>query len=101
MFPGVCDGFGDPQYVGFDRSNFTFNGNCTYVAARDVSPTGEHTFQVSGMRNIIMFQASSVKRHVTMFQASRVVCHVTMFQPCITAYWIHVYTQQDLSSTLP
>ncbi|KDR23192.1 Hemocytin, partial [Zootermopsis nevadensis] len=42
----VCDGFGDPQYLTFDRSNYTFNGNCTYVAARDVNPHGKHTFQV-------------------------------------------------------
>nr|CAD7570854.1 unnamed protein product [Timema californicum] len=42
----ICDGFGDPQYLSFDRSNFTFNGNCTYIAARDISPTGEHDFQV-------------------------------------------------------
>lgn len=47
----VCDGFGDPQYFSFDRSNFTFNGNCTYVAARDkLLPTDDsqngHDFQV-------------------------------------------------------
>ncbi|XP_068082174.1 hemocytin [Anabrus simplex] len=42
----VCDGFGDPQYMTFDRSNYTFNGNCTYVAARDVNPTGNHEYQV-------------------------------------------------------
>ncbi|PNF36643.1 hypothetical protein B7P43_G19101, partial [Cryptotermes secundus] len=42
----VCDGFGDPQYLTFDRSNYTFNGNCTYVAARDINPHGKHTFQV-------------------------------------------------------
>nr|CAD7397465.1 unnamed protein product [Timema cristinae] len=42
----ICDGFGDPQYLSFDRSNFTFNGNCTYIAARDISPIGEHDFQV-------------------------------------------------------
>lgn len=46
----VCDGFGDPQYFSFDRQNFTFNGNCTYVAARDkllpFESKTEHDFQV-------------------------------------------------------
>lgn len=42
----MCDGFGSPQYLTFDRSNYTFNGNCTYIAARDVNPHGKHTFQV-------------------------------------------------------
>ncbi|GLH02043.1 Hemocytin [Gryllus bimaculatus] len=38
----VCDGFGDSQYMSFDRSNFSFNGNCTYVASKD----NNHTYQV-------------------------------------------------------
>ncbi|CAB3386136.1 Hypothetical predicted protein [Cloeon dipterum] len=42
----VCNGFGDPQYLTFDRVNYTFNGNCSYVASRDVSSSGEHQFQV-------------------------------------------------------
>jgi hypothetical protein len=42
----VCNGFGDPQYLTFDHSNYTFNGNCTYVAARDINPHGKHTFEV-------------------------------------------------------
>lgn len=45
-----CDGFGDTQYFSFDRSNFTFNGNCTYIAARDQLLPGtfkiDHDFQV-------------------------------------------------------
>ncbi|XP_046389468.1 hemocytin isoform X2 [Ischnura elegans] len=42
----TCDCFGDPHYLTFDRVNYTFNGNCTYIAARDVNPQGEHDFQV-------------------------------------------------------
>lgn len=54
---GVCDGFGDPQYLTFDRSNYTFNGNCTYVAARDVNPHGKHTFQVGSFYSVVIFVA--------------------------------------------
>ncbi|XP_049862899.1 hemocytin [Schistocerca gregaria] len=42
----VCTGFGDPQYVTFDQQNYTFSGNCSYIAAQDVNPTGNHDFQV-------------------------------------------------------
>jgi len=31
----VCDGFAPSQYFSFDRNHFDFNGNCSYVAARD------------------------------------------------------------------
>ncbi|CAL4118103.1 unnamed protein product, partial [Meganyctiphanes norvegica] len=41
-----CEGYGDPHYVSFDRHNFTFNGLCSYVAARDINPLGNHMFQV-------------------------------------------------------
>jgi von Willebrand factor type D domain len=43
---GVCDGFGDPQYLTYDRVNYTFNGNCSYIASRDVSKNGEHQFEI-------------------------------------------------------
>lgn len=46
IFLGVCDGFGKPQFVTYDRRNFTFNGNCTYIASRDKSSDGKHAFQV-------------------------------------------------------
>jgi hypothetical protein len=54
--PGVCNGFGDPQYLTFDHSNYTFNGNCTYVAARDVNPHGKHTFEVGPLYCLILFR---------------------------------------------
>lgn len=42
----VCDGFGRSQYITYDRKNFTFNGNCTYLLSRDVKIPNAHTFQV-------------------------------------------------------
>ncbi|XP_059615285.1 hemocytin [Phlebotomus argentipes] len=42
----VCDGFGQSQYVTYDRSNFTFDGNCTYLLTRDLIFPGLHTFEV-------------------------------------------------------
>jgi len=52
----VCNGFGDPQYLTFDHSNYTFNGNCTYVAARDVNPHGKHTFEVGSLYCLVVFR---------------------------------------------
>lgn len=42
----VCDGFGNSQYVTYDRKNFTFDGNCTYLLSRDLLVQDVHTFQV-------------------------------------------------------
>lgn len=42
----VCDGFGQSQYVTYDRNNFTFDGNCTYLLTRDLVLPGIHTFEV-------------------------------------------------------
>lgn len=42
----VCDGFGKSQYVTYDRNNFTFDGNCTYLLSRDLQLSNVHTFQV-------------------------------------------------------
>lgn len=42
----VCSGFGKSQYLTYDRKNFTFDGNCTYLLSRDILIPGVHTFQV-------------------------------------------------------
>lgn len=43
----VCDGFGRSQYISYDRANFTFDGNCTYLLSRDLTLDNVPTFQVS------------------------------------------------------
>ena len=48
----ICDGFGNTKFVTFDRKNFVFDGNCTFVLSQDVinnvkTGTGNHTYQVS------------------------------------------------------
>lgn len=42
----VCDGFGRSQYITYDRKNFTFDANCTYLLSRDVKIPNAHNFQV-------------------------------------------------------
>lgn len=42
----VCDGFGRSQYITYDRKNFTFDGNCTYLLSRDVKIPNTNAFQV-------------------------------------------------------
>lgn len=42
----VCNGYGQSQYLTYDKQNFTFNGNCTYLLTRDTLLPDVHTFQV-------------------------------------------------------
>ncbi|XP_011303247.1 hemocytin [Fopius arisanus] len=32
----ACDGFGNTNFMTFDRRNFTFAGNCTYILSQDI-----------------------------------------------------------------
>lgn len=42
----VCDGFGRSQYITYDRKNFTFDANCTYLLSRDTKIPNLYAFQV-------------------------------------------------------
>ncbi|VVD02632.1 unnamed protein product [Leptidea sinapis] len=43
----VCTGLGTPaKYVTFEGDDLPFLGNCTYLASRDRSETGQHKYQV-------------------------------------------------------
>lgn len=42
----VCDGFSRSQYLTYDRRNFTFDSNCTYLLSRDIETADLYAFQV-------------------------------------------------------
>lgn len=47
----VCDGLGDAKFIGFNRKDFKFAGNCTYLLSGNVaenvkSPDGTRTYQI-------------------------------------------------------
>ncbi|XP_044006095.1 hemocytin [Aphidius gifuensis] len=44
----TCQGFGNGNFINFDKNNFTFTGNCTYVLSQDVSTINDNknTYQI-------------------------------------------------------
>lgn len=47
----VCDGLGDAKFIGFNRKDFRFAGNCTYLLSGNVAenaknPNETHTYQI-------------------------------------------------------
>ncbi|KAL7040824.1 hypothetical protein ACKWTF_000531 [Chironomus riparius] len=66
----VCDGFGKSQYLTYDRKNFTFDGNCTYLLSRDVTLQNVHTFEVYATIGPCDTKANTIaKKKVTCTQA--------------------------------
>lgn len=41
----VCSGYGQSDFLTYDRQNFAIDGNCTYLLTRIVKPVGGYTFQ--------------------------------------------------------
>lgn len=47
----VCDGLGNSKFIDFNRKDFSFSGNCTYVLSRSVAnnakgQNGTHVYQI-------------------------------------------------------
>lgn len=43
----VCDGLGDAKFIGFNRKDFRFAGNCTYLLSENAkSPDRAHAYQI-------------------------------------------------------
>lgn len=41
-----CNSFGKSQFFTYDKRDFHFNGNCTYLLSRDIVLPGQYSFQV-------------------------------------------------------
>lgn len=81
----VCDGFGKSQYLTYDRKNFTFDGNCTYLLTRDIALKNVHTFQVYATVGACDAKTHS-KNRATCTQAFHLVYgnHIVHIQKSIT-----------------
>lgn len=67
----MCEGWGDPHYITFDGLYYSYQGNCTYVLAEEISPRHnlkiyidnvhcDPVEEVSCPRSIIISYASQV-----------------------------------------
>lgn len=61
---GVCDSYGKSRFITFDKVDYTFNGNCTYVLAKTIENTSGPKFKVSIFKIILYFYFRKCYCHV-------------------------------------
>lgn len=50
----VCEALGDHKYIGFDRNNLVFNGNCSYLLSRGLlAARPNYTYEVKNIIEIV------------------------------------------------
>ncbi|XP_043682227.1 hemocytin isoform X2 [Vespula pensylvanica] len=87
----ICEGFGNSKFISFDRKNFTFQGNCTYILSRDVidktnSRHKNHTYQVL-VSNSICDTGICTEAIIVLYEA-----HVIQIErtPVIKMFEVHI-----------
>lgn len=49
LFLGECKGWGDPHYITFDGSYYSYQGNCTYILMEEISQRKHLTIYIDNV----------------------------------------------------